>query len=124
MSKEMTSNDYRTQSTFTTIYSFLNELREQQTGDAAAIDSLAAARGINSTTAFGVGETNSGNVANALPVYKVAAINGAAVEVCSSDSEGIYNKLSNRNFVRFDVTSAGSHTLTMRRTNAVERYLR
>ena len=113
----LTSNDYRTQSTFTTIYSFLNELREQQTGDAAAIDSLAAARGINSTTAFGVGETNSGNVAIALPVYKVAAINGAAVEVCSSDSEGIYNKLSNRNFVRFDVTSAGSHTLTMRRTS-------
>jgi len=113
----LTSNDYRTQSSFTTIYSFLDELREQQTGDAAAIDSLAAARGINGTTAFGVGETNSGDVDNALPVYKVAAIDGAAVQVCSSNSEGIYNKLSNRNYVRFDVTSAGSHTLTMRRTS-------
>jgi len=73
--------------------------------------------GINGTTAFGVGETNSGDVDNALPVYKVAAIDGAAVQVCSSNSEGIYNKLSNRNYVRFDVTSAGSHTLTMRRTS-------
>jgi len=113
----LTSDDYRTQSSFTTIYSFLDELREQDAGDAAAIDTLSTSRGINSTTAFGVGETNTGGVANSLPVYKVAPVNGAAVEVCSSNSEGLYNKLSNRNFVRFDVTSAGAHSLTMRRTS-------
>lgn len=113
-----TADAYRQQPTFTTIFSFLAELRSQQAGSASDIDTFAATRGINSTVADGAGETNNGATASALPVYKGLVVNGAAVQVCSGsvDDNGIYNKLGNRDFVKF-TAAAGSHTLTMTRSN-------
>jgi len=114
-----TANDYRQQPVFTTIFSFLAELRTQQAGSAATIDTFAAARGINSTAANGAGETNSGPApatTSALPVYKQATVNGGAVEVCSVNDNGEFNKLANRAFITFTAT-AGSHTLTMTRAS-------
>jgi hypothetical protein len=111
-----TADAYRQQPVFTTIFSFLSELRSQQAGSAAAIDTFAATRGINSTAADGAGETNDGATASALPVYKDLTVNGAAAEVCSVNDNGEYNKLANRAYLKF-TASAGSHTLTMTRSN-------
>lgn len=111
-----TADAYRQQPVFTTIFSFLSELRSQQSGSAAAIDTFAATRGINSTAADGTGETNNGSTPTSLPVYKEVTVGGAAVEVCSNDDNGEYNKLANRAYLKF-TAAAGSHTLTMTRTN-------
>lgn len=112
----LVSSDYRAQPDFTTIFSFLAELRTQQVANVAAINSLAVSRGINSTAANGAGETNSGAVARSLPVYKPVTVNGAAVEICSINDEGVYNKLGNRAYLSFTAT-AGTHTLRMTRSS-------
>jgi len=93
-----TAESYINQPGFTSIFSFLAELRAQQSGSAAAIDTFAAARGINSTAADGAGETNRG-------------------EICSVvNRSGIFNKLGNRAYVTF-TAAAGSHTVRMTRTS-------
>ena len=83
-----TAANYINQPLFTSIFSFLAELRTQQAGSAADIDSFATARGINSTSADGAGETNRGSVVTALPVYNQVAVNVPAVEICSVNDEG------------------------------------
>jgi hypothetical protein len=112
----LTSTDYRTQPVFTTIFSFLSELRSQQSSDAEAIDSFAASRGINSTASDAAGETNNGSIASALPLYKQLTVNGGAVEICSVNDAGVFNKLGNYAHLRFTATAA-EHTLTMTRTS-------
>lgn len=112
----LTSSNYRSAPNFTTIFSFLAELRTQQPASVAEINTLATSRGINSSSANGAGETNSGAVARSLPVYKAVTVNGAAVEICSSNAEGLYNKLGNRAYLSF-TAAAGAHTLTMTRSS-------
>lgn len=116
-----TEDSYINQPSFTSIFSFLAELRAQQTSSAATIDTFAANRGINSTAADGAGETNAGtanngSIVSVLPIYKQATVNGGAVEVCSGDNAGEFNKLGNRAYVTF-TGAAGSHTLTMTRSS-------
>jgi len=116
-----TAQSYIDQPGFTSIFSFLAELRAQQANSAADIDTFATARGINSTAADGSGETNSGSTYSTtpvykLPVYKQATVNGSAVEVCSVNNAGDYNKLGNRDYVTFTATAA-THTLTMTRAS-------
>jgi len=118
-----TATSYREQPLFTSIFSFLAELRAQQAGSAADIDTFVANRGINSTEANGAGETNSGSIspasgsmASALPLYKQVTVGGPAVQVCSVNDAGEFNKLGNRDFLTFTATAA-AHTLTMTRSS-------
>ena len=111
-----TADAYKQQPVFTSIFSFLAELRSQQAASAAAIDTFAATRGINSTAADGAGETNNGSTPTALPVYKEVTVGGGAVQVCSNNDNGEYNKLANRAYLKF-TAAAGSHTLTMTRSS-------
>ena len=111
-----TADAYKDQPVFTTIFSFLSELRSQQASSAAAIDIFAATRGINSTAADGAGETNDGSTPTSLPVYKDVTVGGGAVQVCSNNDNGVYNKLANRAYLKF-TAAAGSHTLTMTRSS-------
>ena len=65
----------------------------------------------------GAGETNDGGLPISLPVYKSIAANGVAVEVCSFNDAGTYNKLGVSQFLRLNVTSAGSVSFNMTRTS-------
>ena len=117
----LTSPDYIGQPLFTTIFSFLDAMRDEDPASASAVNALATAQSINGTGQDGAGENNNGSTANALPVYKAVTVNGAAVEVCSAGSVSpetnppLFNKLRNRNYVTFTVTNAGRHTLIMAR---------
>ena len=111
-----TATSYSDHPAFSSIFSYLAELKSQQIDDATAIETFAAERGINSTENYGVGETNNAGLASNLPIHKVVEVNGDAVEICSVDDNGDYNKLGNRAFLKFTATTA-SHTLTMTKTS-------
>ena len=98
---------------FTTIFTFLDRLKAVAPGNTADIEALAAGQGIDGTGADGAGETNDGGIASVLPVYRTAVLDGAAVEVCSVDDAGSFNKLGNRAWVRFSVPAEGIYTITM-----------
>ncbi len=113
----------RTTRALTSIFAFLNRFKRANVADQAALDLLAADQAIASiTTDFGENETNDAGSADVLPVYADISVNGAPVNVCStdeftSDATGSVNKLGSRRFLRFTPPSAGSVTITMTATS-------
>lgn len=105
----LTAPAYVNQSTFTTIFSFVDQIRTEAPGNDAALDALFTAQSINGTGFEGVGETNNGAVPTALPVYHSLVPDGTEIEVCSVNDAGDFNHLGNRSYVRFDITAAGSY---------------
>lgn len=98
----------------TSIFSFVDVLKSDFPAQAANIDSIVAARMIESVAIDEYGSMESNNAGNidVLPVYSNIAIGGAAVSVCSIDTFGTFNKLSNSRFLRFTVNAAGNYTIT------------
>ena len=94
--------------------------RTDNAGSAGSIDTLVASQGIVTVVdIYGTGETNDGGDAINLPVYKSLADDGIAVNVCSNKTNGEYNRLGNRQFIRLNVATAGSHTISVTRTTGL-----
>jgi hypothetical protein len=110
----------------TSIFSFVDALKGRLPADAAAIDGIVNSHNIDDVIdEYGTGETNAGHPARAdlLPIYKDLAINGGAVNVCSTDEfsgslTGGENKLGSRRFLKFSVSTAGMHTISATTTDA------
>lgn len=115
--RTLISADYINTNTATSIFSFDAALKAEGTVQASALDALLSAQNIVGRGANGAGETNDGNIPSVLPVYKTLAIGGGAIQVCSVDNAGEYNKLGNRAFLTMNVPTARSVTLT---ANAVD----
>jgi len=96
---------------FTSIFSFANRLKIASASNSAAIDSLLTSQDISVTDDFGTGETNNGGDVRNLPVYSNLS-SGENIEVCSYGSNGQYNKLGNRKFIKIEISSTGSYTFT------------
>tara|TARA_B110000027_G_scaffold32844_1_gene36490 strand:+ start:219 stop:2432 length:2214 start_codon:yes stop_codon:yes gene_type:complete len=105
----LVDSNYRSGDYFTSIFSFIARLKAEQPAAQAQINSLVAGQTINGIQANGTNETNSGELASALPVYKVATIGGSAIQLCSTDDLGYFNKLGNTVFVEFNLPSAGTY---------------
>ena len=58
-------------------------------------------------------------MASALPVYNTALVGGSAMQLCSTNEAGSYNKLANRAYVDFDITSTGSYNFSATDTSAL-----
>ncbi len=108
---------YRETEAFTSIFAFLEALGNQSGVSSAEITALTNAQDINGSTGFGVGETNTGGITDALPVYLNLPTNGTDVEVCSRDNFGTFNKHGNRRFLEFTIPSAGAYNFVMTRTS-------
>lgn len=119
------TNSYAETEPLTSIFAFIAALKNQEPGDALAIDMLVADQQIDAISdPWGSGElTNSGSPPNGdiLPVYKPIQSNGAAVNVCSLDSAAAFANgrgLGARQFLRLDAIASGTHTVSATVTSA------
>ncbi len=104
----------RTTAALTSIYPLLEGLRQARPGDLPGIDALTAAQLIAITVSdFGEGETNAWLDPRNLPIYRSLA-SGQTLEVCSTNSSGVYNKLGNRRFLRLETSASGTATVQAR----------
>jgi hypothetical protein len=114
----------------TTVHSFSTFLREQNPGSQAGLDGLLNYHDIVAGGAideWGTGETNDGSPRTdgldasvaILPIYKVGLTVGVPRNVCVDvdSAEGDYNKLGNRQFIRFTVPSSGNYQITATTTS-------
>jgi len=115
--RAFTDPDYRDTDAFTTIFSFLEALEDQAGVTASEVAALTNAQDINGTNAFGIGETNNGGLVDALPVYKLLQTNGRAVEFCSVNNFGSFNKHGNRNLLALNIPTTGTYTFRMTRAS-------
>lgn len=105
----------KTTSAYTTIFSFLKYLKDANPAESAEIDALAAAENVASGDEY---------EASSAPFYTVVPVDGSIVTTdvngdglqtwdtngsITADSPG--NKLYNRMFFKFSISSSGSHTL-------------
>ncbi|MCR9080524.1 MAG: hypothetical protein NXH78_15625 [Hyphomonadaceae bacterium] len=108
---------YRDAVNFTTIFEFANRVRNEAGINASTFDAMLAAEDINTTDPRGVGETNDGGLPQILPIYKVATVGGAAVNVCSTATNGDTNKHGVREFITVTLPSTGAVTMTATETS-------
>jgi hypothetical protein len=115
----LSATDYVNSVAPATIFSFLDSFRNNTTINTTQLDALVAAQDINGTGIFGTGETNSGGITGALPVVKTVTVGGGALNICSVDDAGTFNKLGNRQLLRVTIPAPGSYTFTMTRTSGL-----
>jgi hypothetical protein len=97
---------------FTSIFSFIDRLKTLQPAQAAQLDDLMVGQSILGTGADGENESNNGEVISSLPVFKVATVGGDAIELCSIDDVGYFNKLGNTVFVEFQIPAPGNYSFS------------
>jgi len=120
------TNEQRTTIPPTSVFAFIAALKANNLPAADGIDALLGVHAIEPIVDdFGSTEDNAGNPpsADVLPVFKPITINGASVNVCSTDEfsgnqTGSVNKLGSRQYLRFQTGAGGAHTITATTTSA------
>lgn len=105
---------YKTSPALATIFSYVSQLKSDQltmANDIAHILNTEAMNG-DAVQPFAETETNAANV-NDLPVYQLIAADAGPQLVCSSAEYETTNMLSNRRYLRFDVSVAGNYRFSV-----------
>ena len=116
----MTDQKYKDSAVFTTIFSLSDAMRQSTNFDSASLDTLLSSQGISGQGPDGSGERNSGAIRSALPVYKEASLNGPAIDLCSVDDAGTFNKLGNREFIFLSLDTETELTLSASKSTGDE----
>lgn len=113
----LTDLDYINSPFLTTLHLFSAELRNHVNDDT----DLLTAAGLQDfiTNEQATGETNNGGDTNNLPIYKSLSVNGTAVQICSTKTNGEGNKLGNSQFLRVNISAAGNYTVTATRVSGL-----
>ena len=104
----------KTTDAYTSIFTFITALKAQNFGDAEAIDSIVGSENIAAINdIFGTGRTNF-----VAPNYEVLTV-GTTVNVCPTYTYGSVNtnKLGNHKYLKVNIGTAESYTLTVTRSN-------
>ena len=118
---DVLTGSQRTTPAFTSLFSFITALKAASPVNANAIDFLVTAQNTTTITdIWGTGETHvprrwrRGRTA---AVHGYGAIGGPAVTLLSVNDAGTYNTLGNHRYLRFDVASTRSITITASSSN-------
>ncbi len=111
----LVSDNFKNTTYFTSIFSFVDELKRQQPQSSSSIDNLLTEQRIYGSDHSGTNEVNNGGIPSVLPVYKTATVGGDPVRLCSVDNAGSYNKLGNNDFTVFEVSTPGAYRIDVTR---------
>ena len=119
---DILTNEQADGAPFTTIYPFIEALRNRFPAEIVNIDALLLTQRIEGDNdAYGSNENEAaGRRDIVLPIYTEVVPGGGPVNVCSTnvfdpDEDG--NKLSVRRFLRFTIATAGNYTVDIVTTN-------
>jgi hypothetical protein len=97
---------------FTSIFSFIDALKRENSSQKSNIDKTVAHENINIINdPYGTGRTNKGNSQVATPIYKNLRV-GETINSCTQNNHGVYNKLGNRNYIRINIDKDGFYKFT------------
>lgn len=111
---EVLTTEQKNTEAFTSIFSFMTYLKNNNPGDAAALNELLVNQNIQTNVdIWGSNETDDEGQPSVLPVYQVFNP-GDARELCTITTFGTEgNKLGNRKFLRLNVSTSGNYTLRL-----------
>ncbi|MCK4441015.1 MAG: hypothetical protein KAU90_03355, partial [Sulfurovaceae bacterium] len=102
---------------FTSIFSFIDALKRENSSQKRNIDKTVAYEKIGKISdAYGSNRTNSANSQVATPVYKNLIV-GNSVNACTQNNYGVYNKLGNRDFIKVKIDRDGTYKFSANSDN-------
>ena len=116
----LTSQNYKDSPVFATIFSLSDAIRQSTNINPNSLNRLLQSQGISGQGPDGSGESNSGAIRSALPVYKETSLNGPAIELCSVDDAGTFNKLGNREFIFISLETDTDLTISVSKSSGDE----
>lgn len=105
----MISPEYVETEAAVSIYTFAHAVKSRHPTHSATVYTLMTEQNIFGTDGFGSNESNNGGVQDVLPVYKNLVIDGAPTQVCSSNTQGSYNKLGVHQYLRLAIATTGNY---------------
>jgi hypothetical protein len=103
-------NKERNTPAFTSIFSFINALKSENSSQSYKIDEIVAMEQISTINdAYGSYRNNFANGTYTTPIYRDLKV-GREITQCNQNTFGIYNKLGNRTFVKVDIKKTGFYT--------------
>jgi len=100
-------NQERNTPAFTSIFSFINALKSENSSKSNKIDQVVASEQIsNIRDAYGNYRSNTANGTHTQPVYRTLNV-GKWITQCNKNRNGVYNKLGNRTFIKVNIPSSG-----------------
>ena len=110
-------NGQRNTPAFTSIFSFINELKKASPNDTSKIDNITANEDI-ATIEDAYGSNRVSNLEEgSLPLYTQLSLNKTIGNICTLTHYGLYNKLANHKYVRFSINSSDNYPIQVKQSN-------
>ena len=95
---------------FTSIFTFINALKLENSSKNSAIDQVVASERINTIhDIYGNYRSNTANGVFTAPLYRTLEV-GKWVTQCNRNDYGVYNKLGNRTYMKVNINKEGIYT--------------
>ena len=95
---------------FTSIFTFINALKSENSSQKSIIDQVVASESINTIhDAYGNHRSNTANGVFTQPLYRTLEV-GKWVTQCNRNDYGVYNKLGNRTYMKVNIDSDDIYT--------------
>ncbi|MCK4440908.1 MAG: hypothetical protein KAU90_02810, partial [Sulfurovaceae bacterium] len=102
---------------FTSIFSFIDALKRENSSQKRNIDKTVAYERINKISdPYGSNRVNNANSEVAIPLYKNLTL-GNSINVCTRNNYGVYNKLGNRDFIKVKINRDGTYQFSVNSDN-------
>jgi hypothetical protein len=107
----LSSNSYTRSEAMMSIFLFYDQYKKAFNTEYVELENLMTEQNIFGRDEYGSSETNDGNLAISLPVYKLISPGGSVVNLCSSPEFGKFNKLSNSQLLKLTIVQQGSYSI-------------
>jgi len=95
---------------FTSIFSFIDGLKKENSAQASNIDATVGYENISTIyDSYGTSRMNSAGSRHTVPIYRDLVV-GDSIDICNQNNYGVYNKLGNRTYVRVKINQSGSYS--------------
>jgi hypothetical protein len=99
---------------FTSIFSFITELKLANPDERTAVDNIVASESM--ATISDIYGSNRTNLSSETPLYTDVRV-GVPSNVCINTTYGTYNKLGNRKYVKFSIINNGNYIIKVKQNN-------
>ncbi len=95
---------------FTSIFSFIDGLKKENSSQASNIDATVGYENISPIyDSYGTSRMNSAGSSHTLPLYRELLV-GNSINICNENRYGVYNKLGNRTYVKVKINQSDSYS--------------
>ena len=102
---------------FTSIFSFITELKKAYPNSTSKIDDITSTEEI-ATIEDSYGSNRISNLEDgSLPLYRTLIVDKTIGNVCSLNTYGAYNKLANHKYIRFSINKSDTYPIEVKQLN-------